>query len=304
MSDPKNGARAALLIDEMKAFAGDPAFFRLAEERGIHVTPVHPHQPIPDTRDLPPELWSPKPAAGVDLRPQQQLALLGDLARYAPELESLPLDAPAEESGFYLANPTFGGTDALVLYAMLRHTPPRQVVEVGSGPSTWIAKQALERNGAGRMLCVDPNPGPIVRATGVDVIPTRVERVGYDLFTSLGAGDVILIDSSHVVKCGSDVNFLILEVLPRLKAGVRVQFHDIFLPEEMPREWVMTHRLFWSEQYLLQAFLAFNSHFRVLLANAFLGTQHNDAFVRAFPRSNWWGGGSFWIERAGLKDIG
>jgi len=99
------------------------------------------------------------------------------------------------------------------------------------------------------------------------------------------------------VKTGSDVNFLFLEVLPRLAPGVVVHVHDIFLPNEMPRPWVMDEHLFWNEQYLLQAFLSFNSEFEVLLANAWLLHFYREALQAAFPRSPWWGGGGFWIRR-------
>jgi hypothetical protein len=99
------------------------------------------------------------------------------------------------------------------------------------------------------------------------------------------------------VKCGSDVNFLFLEILPRLKPGVIVHVHDIFLPNEFPKEWILKLHLFWTEQYLLRAFLIHNSEFEVLFANAFMGLRHYEEMQAAFPKSPWWGGGSFWIRR-------
>src|SRR5207247_5820903 len=98
----------------------------------------------------------------------------------------------------------------------------------------------------------------------------------------LQSGDVLFIDSSHTVKIGGDVNYLFLEVLPRLKPGVIVHVHDIFLPFEYPREWVRDDFRFWAEQYLLQAFLTFNSEFQVLMANNYLNHSYAKVLRRAF----------------------
>jgi hypothetical protein len=116
----------------------------------------------------------------------------------------------------------------------------------------------------------------------------------------LGAGDVLFIDSSHVAKTGGDVVFLYHEVLPRLAPGVIVHIHDIFLPADYPPEWVFSGRA-WNEQYLVRAFLAFNSAFRILLAVAWLALNRGDVLAAAFPgdsRQYDSGGGSLWIQRA------
>ena len=73
--------------------------------------------------------------------------------------------------------------------------------------------------------------------------------------------------------------------------------HDIFLPEELSKPWVLERQWFWSEQYLLQAFLAFNSAFEVVFANRFMGRKHRETLRRIFPKSPWWKGGSFWMRR-------
>ncbi|HEV8580878.1 MAG TPA: class I SAM-dependent methyltransferase [Thermoanaerobaculia bacterium] len=290
--------RAAVLAEAMRPLADKPALFELWQEHGFHVTPVHFYEPIPDTRELGAELWSRQSAlAGIDMRVDAQLALLAELGRYASELEDVPFEKPRSETEFYLDNPMFGGTDALVLYAMLRHAKPRRIVEVGSGHSTLLARRAVAANQGGRITCIEPYPPDFLRRLDVELIAEKVQTVGYSVFESLAANDVLFIDSSHVVRCGGDVNFLFLEVLPRLAPGVIVHVHDVFLPREVPREWVMDLHHFWTEQYLLHAFLIFNSGFRVLLANAFLGAQHAEAFQRAFPRSTWWGGASFWMQR-------
>ena len=104
-----------------------------------------------------------------------------------------------------------------------------------------------------------------------------------DSSRSYDAGDILFIDSSHTVKIGGDVNYFFLEVLPRLKPGVIVHVHDIFFPFDYPRHWVMDELRFWSEQYLLQAFLSFNSEFEVLIANRYLAHYYLADFKRTFP---------------------
>jgi hypothetical protein len=125
-----------------------------------------------------------------------------------------------------------------------------------------------------------------------------VQDVPLDEFTRLEDGDVLFIDTSHVVKTGGDVQYEFLEVLPRLQKGVIVHIHDIYLPAEYPKEWVLDGLTFWSEQYVLQAFLAFNSAFEVVLGGQYLHLYHPDRLHKAFAL---YGGepwlGSFWIRR-------
>ena len=133
------------------------------------------------------------------------------------------------------------------------------------------------------------------------LIENKVEDLDLEFFSQLHSGDILFIDSSHTVKIGGDVNYLFLEVLPRLKPGVIVHVHDIFFPFDYRRDWVMDELRFWTEQYLLQAFLTFNCEFEVLMANAYLGHRYLEDLKAAFPNSSWWGGGSFWMRRRSGK---
>jgi hypothetical protein len=129
------------------------------------------------------------------------------------------------------------------------------------------------------------------------LIEKGVQQVTLAVFQELEANDVLFIDSSHVVRVGGDVDFLFLEVLPRLKPGVIIHVHDIYLPLPGRRDWVMEERRFWNEQQLLQAFLIGNSEIEVLFANAYANRKFPDQMKAAFPSSPWWGGGSFWMRR-------
>jgi hypothetical protein len=230
-----------------------------------------------------------------------QLQLLKDaFPLFRGEYEQFPTAPTAKPHEFHLNNNWFDGTDALALYGMVRHFRPNRILEVGSGFSSRVSAQAALRNAHTELICIEPYPSDILKEgfPGLtSLIPKKVQEVELSYFEELDTGDILFIDSSHVVKIGGDVNYLFLEVIPRLKPGVLVHVHDIFLPMEYRRDWVIDQLRFWSEQYLLQAFLTFNSAYEVLLCNSYLGYRYRDEMQATFPNSPWWGGGSFWMRR-------
>lgn len=264
--------------------------FDLGERLGVHVTPNHFYWPIPDTRRLPESLWTRRgEMPGVDLRVDEQLKLLTDLAVFRAEYDAFPRQPTGDPSRFHLENERFRAVDAELYYAFIRLYRPRRIVEIGSGFSTLVAAEAVGRNAAEgapcALTCIEPYPSPALRrgVPGVtEVIAAPVQEVPLSLFTGLGENDILFVDSTHVVKTGSDVQIEYLEIFPRLAAGVLVQIHDIFLPMEYPRRWVVENKWFWNEQYLLQAFLAFNSAFRVRLMASLLHQRHPDRLQANF----------------------
>jgi hypothetical protein len=278
-----------------------PEFFRLWERHGFHVTPVHFYQPIPDTRSLPETLWNrPSQLIGIDMNDTTQLDLLRNhFPKYRHEYDRFPAES-TEPGRFYFNNGLFDGTDALIAYCMFRHFQPRLIIEVGSGFSSLVAAEAIAKNKDSALICIEPFPTKFLRAgfPGLrSLVEKKVQDIDVEFFSQLQSGDILFIDSSHTVKIGGDVNYLFIEVLPRLKPGVIVHVHDIFLPFDYRRDWVMDELRFWTEQYLLQAFLTFNSEFEVLMANAYLGHHYLKDIKATFPNSPWWGGGSFWMRR-------
>jgi Methyltransferase domain len=276
--------------------------FPLWEQHGFHVTPVHFYQPIPDTRSLAETLWDrPSELVGIDMNDSVQLDLLRrEFSKFRHECEQLPTEPTEKATRFYLNNGLFGGLDALVAYCMVRHFQPRLIVEIGSGFSSLILGEALTKNNHANLVCIDPSPQTFLRQKlpGLhSLIEKRVQDIDVDFFSQLNPGDILFIDSSHTVKIGGDVNYLFLEVLPRLKPGVIVHIHDIFLPFDYRRDWVLEQFRFWSEQYLLQAFLMFNSEFEVLMANSYLNHYQQEELKATFPPLPSWRGGSFWIRR-------
>ena len=270
--------------------------FPVWEQHGFHVTPVHFHQPIPDTRQLPETLWQqPSDLVGIKMNDARQLDLLRHhLTKFRDEYNNLPVEPPPG-----LRRP-FHGVDALVAYCMVRHFRPRLIIEVGSGFSSLAMGQAAAKNKNSALICIDPFPRDFLRngLPGLQsLIAKKVEDIDLEFFSQLQSGDILFIDSSHTVKIGGDVNYLFLEVLPRLKPGVIVHIHDIFLPFEYRRDWVLDEFRFWNEQYLLQAFLTFNSEFEVLLANSYLNHYHQEDLKAAFPNLSSWASGSFWLRR-------
>jgi predicted O-methyltransferase YrrM len=130
----------------------------------------------------------------------------------------------------------FPSLDAAVAYALMRERKPQHLVEVGSGHSTRVLAKAL--GGLGEILAIDPAPrADIAGLPGVQVVAATVQSAASELFDRLGRGDVLFIDSSHILMPGSDVDLLFNRVLPRLPAGVIVHIHDIFLPFDYPPVW-------------------------------------------------------------------
>jgi hypothetical protein len=286
----------ATVIPTCLKSAGYRQLFQDWERQGFHVTPVHFYQPIPDTTSLPETLWSRlSKLPAIDMNDAVQLDLLRNVfPKFREEYADFPAEPPAGQKR------PFRGVDALVAYCMVRHFQPQVIIEIGSGFSSLVLGQAAAKNKNSALLCVDPFPPKLVRK-GIPALRSFVEAKVQDLdlefFAQLGPGDILFIDSSHTVKIGGDVNYLFLEVLPRIKPGVIVHVHDIFLPFEYRRDWVMDEFRFWTEQYLLQAFLSFNREFEVLMANYYLGHYFEEDLKRIFPPLPSVKGGSFWMRR-------
>lgn len=273
---------------------------------------VHFYSPVPDIKDLERRrIWERRsPLAGIDFRSAAQLTLLAELGRQFGHECAWPTAPTRQPHQFHLNNGSFSYGCAASLHTLLRQHRPRRVIEIGSGNSSLVISAALQMNGrAGApadYTVIDPYPAPAVAAglPGLTrLLPQPVETTDVELFDALEADDVLFIDSGHTVKTGGDVNFLILDILPRLKPGVLIHFHDIGLPYEYPKTYATNpgFRVFWTEAYLLQAFLACNHQFEILLALGYLMTEHLAEFRAAFPHfdparspAN---SGSFWIRR-------
>ncbi len=264
-----------------------PRSFRAWNARGMLPVPYHYYQPVFDPDALPKSTWTRESAlSGIDLRIDQQLALISQF-RYQDELREFPLQG-TPDSGFYYLNRMFGPGDAEALYSIIRHSKPQRVIEIGSGYSSLLAKAALARNRIeghhSEQICIEPYPAPWLQKLQLtSLIQKSVESIEPNFFRQLDTNDILFIDSSHVLRIGGDVQYEYLEILPRLRPGVFVHAHDIFLPFEYPLSWVHDKKWFWTEQHILQAFLAFNSAFEVVLALNYLDAHHREALACAAP---------------------
>ncbi|MDP2730264.1 MAG: class I SAM-dependent methyltransferase [Dehalococcoidales bacterium] len=293
------------------AFRSVYGFF---ENAGIHITPVHFYEPIPDSRELRKRerIWeSETELVGIDMDVPRQLSLLREIFPSFKQEYEFPGQKTRVPFEFYLENGMFEAVDAEVAHCMVRHFLPKKIIEIGSGFSTRLLARAclLNKEKAGRetrLFTIDPYPGDIV-ARGFPGLTSltreKAENIDLAFLLQLNEGDILFIDSSHVARIGSDVNYLFPEVLPRLKPGVIVHVHDIFLPREYPREWVLGLRRSWNEQYLLQAFLTYNQAYTVLWCGSYMHLHHLQELKTAFPSYN----GliypkSFWMRRKPAAD--
>lgn len=245
---------------------------------------------------------TPRTLPGIDMQEESQRALLEQFARYYPDI---PFgDHPLPGLRYHYLNPAFGHSDAIMLHCMIRHFSPRHLVEVGSGYSSCVTLDTIERfaPGAVHTTFIDPFPqllNSLVRSEdkeSVTVLAQPLQEVASDVFDKLGENDILFIDSTHVSKVGSDVNRLVFEILPQLAQGVLIHVHDIFYPFEYPREWIYEGRA-WNEAYLLRAFLQYNSAFEVLLMNTYMTCFHEDFFRQQMPLCLRNTGGSLWLRK-------
>ena len=227
---------------------------------------------------------------------------LAEFTGFAADLAEIPVDPPAEGySGPFWANEFFPGFDAFSLYGFLATDKPRTYLEIGSGNSTKFASHAIrKRNLATRIISIDPSPRAEIDALCSEVIRQPLETVDLRIFENLTEESVVFFDGSHRCFMGSDATVFFLEVLPRLRPGVLIHIHDIFLPEDY---WPAWKDRFYSEQYLLAAWLLGGSKgLQIELPVAFVTT---DAELSAIPGgvlekiSPKVGrhGGSFWMRR-------
>lgn len=287
--------------------------FDFFQKTGFNVVLNHFYSPIPDVASLKkrPELWTkPSELVGIDMNLKGQLTTLQTIIKpYTSELIAQVNDATPQDP-YYWQNHAFGPASAFTLYGIIRHFKSKQVIEIGSGYSTAVSALAALKNRADGIktsfMAIEPYPNPILKKgfPGLSTLmQEKVEEIDIAFFEKLGRDDVLFIDSSHVSKTGSDVNYLYLNILPRLKPGVIIHIHDIFFPYEYPKNWVVKSGRFWNEQYLLQAFLACNDQFEVLWSGSYAHAKAEKELKKDIPkipgvseRENYFSS-SFWFRR-------
>lgn len=304
--------KTRLLIDALKQEyiwrgSENKAIF---EENGIQLVRGNYYSPIPTLKEIETS-WELRDGAMPYLEPELydnefMLKFLNDcLGPYAQDFNP-PLEATDNLAQFYWRNSAFSYSDALAYYCMIRYYRPQTIVEVGAGYSSFVAAQALRDNDAGDLILVEPYPSERLRLSiehgfllpGPQMVEKQVQDVPVSFFLdNLGENDILFIDSTHTTKCGGDCIYLYLKVLPRLKSGVVTHAHDIFLPQMMPAHWQKELNLYWTEQYLLQAYLLDNEKVKVLFGSHYHHLLNRSALESFMGGKYGAGGGSFWFQK-------
>jgi predicted O-methyltransferase YrrM len=276
---------------------------REIQRRGYHFQANDFYSPLNDLGFLEEnrDLWvgdhgDPK---DIDWNLAGQLATAREVAGYVDELRDVPHTASGAE--YRWDNAFWNNADALVQYGLVRGRKPRRYLEIGSGWSSLLLQRAVERNGTPcQVTLVEPYPNREILSR----LPRAwrhheciLQRVPAEAFLQLEAGDIAFYDGSHCSKVASDVNYFFFQVLPSLKAGVLVHFHDVFFPEQYPETWIFDRGQTWNEQYVLQAFLMNNRSYRILIANHFLFRRCGADLEQLYKGIQPPFGCSLWLEK-------
>lgn len=278
----------------------------LAEAAGFHVFPRRFDSPVPLLEEIDfGALAKPRALPGIDLRVNFALELLTQLKPFAAELDVIPYE-PSSSAPFWFTPEflvSFPDYDTAVLYSMLRHLKPKRYVELGCGYSSIVSSFALQRNQKDGAACdaiyADPEPRlPMEKTlTTGRLMLKRVQEVPLEIFKALQSGDVLFIDTSHVLKVQSDVEQEIVRILPSLAPGVWIHFHDVFTPYDYPEEWICRQlRLSANEQYALECLLTGGNRYQIEIPLHYLVRDFKDPVRDFYPRGRT-RGQSIWIRK-------
>jgi Methyltransferase domain len=266
--------------------------------------PGHFYSPIPDWPTVTRQGALPDSCAGIALNDEAQLGLVRALAQFHDEHPFA--EGPRPGVRYFFRNKFYPSPDGIVLYCMLRQLRPRRVIEIGSGFSSSVI---LDTVGDGTELTfIEPRPARLrsllLPQDRLTILEAPLQETSLSRFTELEANDILFVDSSHVSKRGSEVNLLLFEVLPSLRSGVYVHFHDVFWPFEYPLVWA-ARKWAWNEAYLLRGFLQYNTAFEIALFPSYLEHAHRQALAELLPLTlerhpfsgPTVGGSSLWLRR-------
>lgn len=255
--------------------------FSLLQNAGFHVLGDHFYEPIPNTEIIrqgyKDEVRS---CLGINFNfeaGEQKLARM--IEKWGGEFYET-----VQKNGYSEKNYFFRGLDSLTLYCLIREVKPKRVIEIGQGISTGIIISAFEANyketGSAnqKFISIDPydrlsSADKKIEGFELEVLQDSIQNIPTALFSELGKSDLLFVDSSHVYKFGSDVEYIFEEIYPRVAAGVYIHIHDIFSPYHYPLEWYAEQKRFWNEQYYLENFLRYNSLFNIEIPLYYLGRK-------------------------------
>ncbi|WP_153306867.1 class I SAM-dependent methyltransferase [Desulfonatronum thioautotrophicum] len=243
---------------------------------------------------------------GIDLNEDEQLRHFKEFIPYYHEMPFT--DNKKQGHRYYFQNNMFSYADAFALYSILRHYKPRNVVEIGSGFSSCLMLDTndIYFNGDIKFNFIDPYPERLSNnifdndRNNISIFQNNVQDFDSSFFLNLKRNDVLFIDSSHVGKIGSDLLYILFDILPILSEGVIIHFHDIFYPFEYPRSWYENLGRAWNENYFLRAFLQFNNSFKIIYFNSFISFKFRSMLQKHMPLCLKNTGGSIWMVKSNV----
>jgi len=280
--------------------------------RACGYEPGHFYSPIPSLDEIQADadrIFGQTDVPGVDLNLPAQRALLDTFKSTHTEFPYDFIGGRENPKHRYrwLAGSQYRYSDVVFLYHAMRHLRPKRIIEIGSGFSSAVMLDLNEQFFDSRieLTFIEPYPKRLFRLISEQerarhtVITEKVQGVPIETFQALEENDILFVDSSHVVRVGSDVNHIIFNILPTLRKGVCVHFHDIFFPFELPRHWIFRHKRFWNESYLLRAFLMNNDSYEIFLFNTLLQQRYRSWFEKEMPKClmDEENCGSIWIRK-------
>jgi predicted O-methyltransferase YrrM len=271
--------------------------------------PGHFYSPICNPRELKRRYRDPRASTlearlpGIELARHAQLELWRSWEAFLPRARALVANTASRR--YRLPSSSYDVGDAIVYICMLCYLRPARLIEVGSGSSSAVALDAFDEFFSERPQCsfIEPYPSYLKSLLkpgdedSVEIIATDVQDVPASYFEKLQAHDILFIDSTHIVKTGSDVVYELFEILPRLRPGVVVHFHDVFYPFEYPREWAIERNYSWNELYTLRAFLMGNHDWEIMFFNDYFARLERAQVERDAPEILTKPGGGLWLRR-------
>ncbi|MBD3625657.1 MAG: class I SAM-dependent methyltransferase [Rhodobacteraceae bacterium] len=272
----------------------------------LFAPPGHFYSPLPNLKDFRRREREVRATQsdikGIDLNEGAQIEILN---RMEENYNFLPFsEEKNKELRYYYNNRYFSYADGISLFLMMKLFSPGKIIEVGSGFSSAVMLDASDvLNGIRPELTfIEPFPSRLYNLfrredrDRCEVIKSKLQDVDLELFNDLSENDFLFIDSSHVSKYGSDVNYILFDILPSISSGVIIHFHDIFWPFDYPHDWISDGRS-WNEAYILRAFLQFNKDFEILYFNSYMGVHHESEVSEKLPLCARNFGGSLWLVK-------
>ena len=238
---------------------------------------------------------------GINLNSDFQKTLLKTFCEYFKDFS--PPRTKSPEKLYYYSNNMYGFNDAFILYCFLRKYQPKRVIEVGSGFSSALMLDVTkEITPETHFTFIDPYSTNIRKFLDLSppgkykLVTTEVQNLDLSTYSELKENDILFIDSSHVIKIGSDLTTLIYSILPSLQKGVIIHIHDIWYPFEYPEKLLKEGRA-WNEIYLIRSFLQFNSSFQILFYNSFIESTYKNLIDNCMPGYFKDSGKSLWLQK-------